>query len=921
MRDRPATSGDGAPSRSERIELIFDHASDLIHPDEREAYLREACGDDRELRSAVERLLANDSPGSLRLESVVRDAMAAGDLLPGAVIAGRYALIQKIGEGGMGTVWLAEQEKPKRRVAVKLIRPGMTSRQMLKRFEFEAAVLGRLDHPGIAQIHEAGMFDDGSGARPFFAMEFVDGPPLLDFIAKEHLDVRSRLALFASICDAVHHAHQKGVVHRDLKPGNILVKDSERCPKILDFGVARATDSDLQATTIHTGAGQLIGTLQYMSPEQVEGRAQSVDTRSDVYALGVILYEMLAGKLPYELRERTIATAARVIVEDEPAPLTSVNRIYRGDLNTIVLKALRKDPASRYQSASDLAADVRCYLNDQPIAARPASTIYQLRKFAKRNKPLVGGVIAVILVLIAGMIGTGWGMLEARSERDEAQRQGRIAEAVNDFLNDDLLGRGNPYIGAAHDATLREVIDQAAASIETQLLGDPLVNAHIRTTLAETYFQLGEYVKAIRLGTPAVAVFRDALGEGDVKTNELLHTLIVSHLFAWRQGQDQHGLEQAEALLDVYLPAVQQSLGPDHELTGRGYADYGILRKYQGRDDEAEQAYRAAIAIYDTNDQVQPRVIAVTKENFAILLKQRKKFADAETLFLESIETFQSASGDDSADVAFALNNLGHAYWERGQHEGREDEGLRRARPCFERAIEIRLRRLGADHTETLRSQYSLALVLDAQGSHAEAEALHREVLERRLSVLNEDDIDVLWSLKDLALAIEHQDRLEEAAMLNQTVVERGQPRYGPLRPAVAAARQSLLRILSRMGDDEGIMNVCRDYIAALSTVVADPSADLAAIGALALILLECEDESQRDPPRALALAQRAVDADRSPERLNLLAFALSENGRRQEALAAQREAIDLLPGDAPEEMRKSFEESFAKYSATLTSE
>ena len=462
-------------SRAQAIERLFDEALEL-GPAERSKFLDERCAADPEMRAEIERLLQHDSSAREResfLEAPVTPVPAPADLQPGQLLAGRYTLRRILGRGGMGVVWLAEQENPRREVAVKLIRPDFASPQLLRRFELEAAVLGRLRHPGIAQIYEAGMFDDGYGGRPFFAMEYVDGPPLLDFINQRKPGARERLELFTLICDAVHHAHQKGVVHRDLKPGNILVIDESRSTiapasnrqssivKILDFGVARAIDSDLQVTTIQTGAGQLIGTLQYMSPEQVEGNADSIDTRSDVYGLGVILYQLLTGRLPYDLANCTIATAARVISDDEPAPLASIDRSLRGDIETILRKSLEKDPDRRYQSAAELAADITRHLNDEPIVARRATTAYQLRKFARRNKALVIGVMIAFAAVSAGAVAATIGMVRA-------ERQAARAGSMNAFLQDVLIAADSARSG---DMRLVDLLKDAGARVDVEFAG------------------------------------------------------------------------------------------------------------------------------------------------------------------------------------------------------------------------------------------------------------------------------------------------------------------------------------------------------------------------------------------------------------------------------------------------------------------
>jgi Tol biopolymer transport system component/predicted Ser/Thr protein kinase len=386
------------PERWAQIRRIFDSAVERAGGD-RSAYLADVCRGDDELLRNVESLLAQTSTDFLQpLEPPSEHPLPAR--------IGRYRILNVIGEGGMGTVYQAEQEQPRRIVALKVIKVGRASAELVRRFALESEVLARLQHPGIAQIYEAGTADEGYGPQPFFAMEFIRGQSLREFAAGRALSIRQRLELMAKICDAVDHAHQRGIVHRDLKPGNILV-DQAGQPKILDFGVARVTDSDTK-TACQTDIGQLIGTLAYMSPEQVMGDPAQLDARSDIYALGVILYELLAGKLPYPIDNKRLHEAMRTIAEDDPPPLSSINRAFRGDIETIAQKALEKDKHRRYASGAALAGDLMRYLRDEPITARPASSAYRLRKFVRRHKPMVMGLAAGLLVLVLGLIAFAW---------------------------------------------------------------------------------------------------------------------------------------------------------------------------------------------------------------------------------------------------------------------------------------------------------------------------------------------------------------------------------------------------------------------------------------------------------------------------------------------------------------------------------
>ena len=443
---------------------------------------------------------------------------------------GRYKILGIIASGGMGVVYEAMQEAPRRRVALKIIKAGAASEMALHRFQFEAQTLAKLSHPNIAQIFEAGTWESENGKVPFFAMEYIPGAQgIVEHAQKRELSIRERLELFRKICDAVHHGHQKGVIHRDLKPENILV-DNQGEPKIIDFGVARATDADLAVTTMQTTMGQLIGTLQYMSPEQCDADPDRIDTRSDVYALGVILFQLLSGKLPYDLRKQAIHEAVRIIKEQRPDSLGTISTTLKGDIDTIALKAMEKDKERRYQSAAELANDIHHFLNNEPIIARPLSIGYQVRLFTKKYKRTCAAVLMLGVSIVLGIVGTTWGMIEANTQKGIALKQRDIAEGrYNEIIDFASEYTGGFYAGIVKlkaglqvrklvlDSTLRHLDELEKTAGSTEQIRSIRANTH---RFYGAYYagnsaaNLGNLEKAKLQYTEALSIYNELIGEG-----------------------------------------------------------------------------------------------------------------------------------------------------------------------------------------------------------------------------------------------------------------------------------------------------------------------------------------------------------------------------------------------------------------------
>ncbi len=707
--------------------------------------------------------------------------------LPASI--GSYRIVRLLGEGGMGAVYEAEQDQPRRRVALKVIKAAWASPEMLRRFEQESRALGRLQHPGIAQIYEAGSADAGFGVQPFFAMELIHGKPLVEYANEHKLNTRQRLELMIQVCDAVHHAHQRGIIHRDLKPGNILVDETGQ-PRILDFGLARATDSDAQATR-QTDMGQLLGTLAYMSPEQVLADPYALDTRSDVYALGVILYELLAGKMPYTL-SRHLHEAVRTIQVTDPAPLSTVSRVYRGDIETIVAKALEKDKERRYASAAGLAGDIRRYLNDEPIVARPASTSYQLQKFARRNKALVVGIAAVFAVLVLGIVASTWEAVQARRAGKRAQEQSAIAQAVNDFLQNDILGQASAYNQSGPgtkpdpDLKVRTALDRAAERITGKFGKQPEVEATIRDTMGQTYQGLGLYPEARKQMERALDLERRVLGAENPKTLRTMSRLASVY---YSEGK----YAQAEALLSQALEIERRVLGPEHPDTLRSISGLASVYYSEGKYAQAETLLSQAL-------EIERRVLGPehpdtlrSMSRLAGVYYSQGKYVQAEALYSKTLEIERRVLGPEHPNTLACMINLANVNFSQSKYA--------QAEALYDQALEIERRVLGPEHPNTLESMNNLALTSKLLGKYAQAEALLSQALEIERRVLGPEHPDTLASMGYLADFYYSQGKHVQAEALFSQTVETKRHVLGPEHPSTLESMGGLARVYCLRGE------------------------------------------------------------------------------------------------------------------------
>jgi serine/threonine protein kinase/Flp pilus assembly protein TadD len=888
-------------------EDIFHEALARKLPAERAAYLEQACAGDTALRASVEALLRAHVGASGFMDLPVAAVAATVDEpiseRPGAVI-GPYKLMEQIGEGGMGLVFVAEQQHPvRRKVALKVVKPGMDTREVIARFEAERQALALMDHPNIAKVLDAGSTEVRSQksevrsqksevrkeevgsltselcpltsvGRPYFVMELVKGVPITEHCDQNQVSVPERLELFVHVCEAVQHAHQKGIIHRDIKPSNVLVTSHDGRPvvKVIDFGVAKAIGQQLTDKTVYTQLAQLIGTPLYMSPEQAGLSGLDSDTRSDIYSLGVLLYELLTGTTPFD-RERFKDVGydeiRRIIREEEPPkPSTRIStlgqaattvsaqrrsdpkrlsQLIRGELDWIVMKCLEKDRDRRYETASSLARDIERYLHDEPVQACPPSTWYRFRKFARRRKAVLvtGGLVS--LALVAGSAISTWQAFRAtqaeelaRRKKVEAEDKAAEAKAIFRYLVEDLLVSADPELTLGRKLSVLDVLANGEKRIDAAFPDQPLVEAALRHTLGTIYFQLGEYKKAQPHLSRAVELRARHLGSENPETLDSMTSLAV---VLARQGN----FREAENLTRTTIRLQETILGDEHRKTL--LSKHNLVTVLLGLS-KLEEARKLAEGTLNARTRILgPAHLETLQslENLCQCLKDQGEWKEARQRQEEILAQLGKSLPPGEPRLLRVKHNLAMMLRQQGK--------LEEARKMLTEVVAGRQRILGPLHPSTLKSESDLGFVLAEQGKLREARKMLEETKERQARILGEDNKHTLGTMNDLATVLNQQGQRERACAMLKEVLARRAANLGEEHPAMLNPMMNLAVTLKSQGKLPQARELAEKGLA-LSKRTLGPQhpKTVMAMGELAGILAD-----QRELPAAFKLNEQSI--------------------------------------------------------------
>jgi eukaryotic-like serine/threonine-protein kinase len=865
--------------RWERVKDLLHQAMQLT-PEQRARFLDEACPGD--CRPEIESLLAADvhaRSSFLKSPSTIGpagegDPVFPGTLAPGDLFEARFQLVEILGEGGMGQVWLAKQIAPVRRqVALKLIKAGMCDQSVVQRFRSERQSLAMMDHPTIAKVFEAGATSQG---QPYFVMEYVPGLPITKYSDQGRLTIPKRLELFVQVCDGIQHAHQKAIVHRDLKPANILVADvdGKPVPRIIDFGIAKAATPSLGGEGELTLLGQFIGTPGYMSPEQVDPNVRDIDTRTDVYSLGVVLYVLLTGYQPFDVKMGTrlpLDVLLRKLREEEPPPPsakigidrpTSITvarargadprhlvRQLRTDLDWITLKALERDRARRYGTPSELAADLRRYLNDEPVLARPAGAAYRLRKYARRHRAAVGVATGLVVLLTTFSIVQGLELRRITQERDRANRERDHASRITDFMTG-MFKVADPSEARGNSITAREILDKASNEIGSGLARDAESQSQMLHVMASTYLNLGLYGRA-------------------------------------------HDL--AKRALDARL----RLHGPEAPDTLESMTQLGWILDREGHDADAEKLERQALAEERRTLGPESPLTLETLDHLAVIEEDEGHYRDAESVARQVMESATRTLGPEHSQTLLATNHFARALGYQARYAEAEQQ--------YRKLLGIDRRVLGADHPQSLAAMTSLAWVIAAQRRTAEAEGLYREVLAAQQRVLGAEHQYTVLTMANLAALLTDAGRLPDAEKLQRQVLAIRLRTLGPEHPETLSSKLNLADVLLKEGRVEESDALQRETLAAQQRVLGpqDPTTLISQSNLAAILIRERRyDEAEKIAAETLSVQQRILGQGHPDtlDSLRNLGRAMAYNNRYPEASQLFRHAIDALDTDVGQE-------------------
>jgi len=894
------------PEKWDQVKELFTLALER-DPEERSRFLRQACAGDDSLRAEIESLLSSfDGAGSFLEDCPAADLLSAQSRAIAGKKIGAYRVVREIGQGGMAVVYLGQRDDQnyRKQVAIKMVKPGIGTEQVLQRFLNERQTLAALDHSNIVKLLDGGSSEEGS---PYLVMEYVEGLPIDRYCDLHRLSIDDRLRLFREVCSAVQYAHENLVIHRDLKPGNILIAKGG-VPRLLDFGIAKLLNPECFQAPFVTRTDVRPMTPEYASPEQILGHA--ITTATDVYSLGVLLFELLTGHRLYRPAGQSLLEMERLVCEsefekpsavinrkkekatgeDEAQPAITpesvseqrgglhpaeLQRQLRGDLDWITMKAVEKDPSRRYATVSELSADIGRYLTHEPVLARPASTTYRARKYVRRHP--FGATVAVGLVLLlAGFAGTQFFQLRRITrERDRANRITEFMEGMFK-VSDPSEARGNTI-------TAREILDKASRDVDTGVAQDPELQAQMMQVMGDVYKSLGLFPRAQLLFERSADTRRRVLGPENPETLRSMDDL------AWILNQEGHAAE-AEKLQRETVATRRRIFGLQHLDTLKSMSNLAWTLDREGHYAEAEKLDREVLDVRQRVLKTDDRQTVVSMNNLAATLGHEGHYAEAEKLKRATLDIRRRILGPEHPDTLTAMNNLAFTLQQEGHYA--EAEKLQRETLGMQRRI------LGPEHPDTLRSMNNLANTLVNEEHIAAAEQMQREALSAKQRVLGPEHQDTLWAMKELAQALQSEGRYPEAEKLQRQTLEIQRRVLGPERPNTLSTMSDLAATLSKEGHYSEAEKLQRQAVDAMRRVLGPEHPNtLEATDRLAQTLDREGHYSEAEKlERETLEIQRRVLGPEHPDAADTsydLAVALAHRGQTDEAISLLREAID----------------------------